>query len=65
MKSKLIMGSALSIAAIAVAIDHTKHQAPEPQPAQNQQDLIIIEGEDTGMQESGVPCGLSVPPCSL
>lgn len=53
MKSKIIMGSAISLAAIAVAIDHTKHKLPEP--AQVQQDVIIIEDDD-----SGSPCSLGV-----
>ena len=63
MKNKLIVGSALGLAAIAVAIDHTKHRLPEPQQAQ--QDLIVIEGEDNN-QHNVAPCGLTnVSPCSL
>ena len=58
MKNKIILGSALSIAAIAVAIDHTKHKVPEPQ--QTEQNVIIVDdGEDD------TPCGLDGTPCGL
>ena len=30
--NRLIVGSALSLAAIAVAIDHTHHRLPDPVP---------------------------------
>ena len=56
--NRLIVGSALSLAAIAVAIDHTKHRLPDPVPAE---DLIIILDDD---EES--PCGMSTDsPCSM
>ena len=29
-RNKIIMGSAIGLAAIAVAIDHTRHHVPEP-----------------------------------
>ena len=58
MKNKIILGSALSIAAIAVAIDHTKHKVPEPQ--QTEQNVIIMEND-----EDETPCGLDGTPCGL
>jgi len=65
-KNKVILGSALSIAALAVAIDHTKHRVPVPQ--QTEQGIIIIEGneeespcgmgESTAGQDNETPCGM-------
>jgi hypothetical protein len=67
-KHKIIMGSFMSIAALAVAIDHTKHHIPAPQ--ESQQSMIIIEGEgDSGSTASTVdnetPCGMGDNPCSM
>ncbi|WP_126455601.1 hypothetical protein [Sulfuriflexus mobilis] len=57
MKSKLVVGSAMGLAALAIAIDHTRHQLPEPvTPAQ---DYMVIE------EEGGSPCGLNGAPCGL
>jgi hypothetical protein len=55
-RSRLIMGSAIGLAAIAVAIDHTRHRLPEPMV--NNESDIYIDG-------SGSPCGLDASPCSL
>ena len=63
------MGSAIGVAAIAVAIDHTRHRLPvpaaavSPQAGEDESDesaavVIVEEGTDT-------PCGLEVSPCSL
>jgi len=54
-RNKIIMGSAISIAAILVTIDHTKHSLPEPEV----NEAIIIQdisGE--------APCSL-INPCAL
>jgi len=59
MNNKLILGSALSLAALAVAVDHTRHRLPEPEQAV----IIIEEDGGDGMEES--PCGLSGSPCGL
>jgi hypothetical protein len=64
--SRIIMGTALGIAAVAVAVDHTRHRLPEPQARQasGQSSIVIIEDGD----ESANPCGLgggSASPCSL
>lgn len=57
--SQVIIGSAMSLAAIAVTIDHTRHSIPEP-VARNQN-----ESEMAGYPDSGTPCGLGASPCSL
>ena len=61
MKNKIILGSALSIAAIAVAIDHTKHKVPEPQ--QIEQNVIVLEDSEDDEDEN--PCGMDGTPCGL
>ena len=54
--NRLIVGSALSLAAIAVAIDHTKHRLPDPVPS----------SEEQYMSEEESPCGMgSESPCSM
>ena len=55
--NRLIVGSALGLAAIAIAIDHTQHRLPDPIPAEQMQD---------DMSEEESPCGLSSEsPCSM
>lgn len=68
-RSRLIVGSALSAAAIAVVVDHTRHSLPQPvieQPSvpAGQQDavIIVVEGDDGGV---GSPCALDASPCAL
>ena len=56
--NRLIVGSALSLAAIAVAIDHTKHRLPESVPSSQQQADMSDEDES--------PCGMGAEsPCSM
>ena len=65
-RNRWIMGSAIGVAAIAVAIDHTRHRLPEPAAAVSPQAgdaesaavVIVEEGMDN-------PCGLNISPCSL
>lgn len=57
MKSKIIVGSVMSLAALAIAIDHTKHRLPEPTMAEQ---AVTITGDEL---ES--PCGLESSPCGL
>jgi len=75
MKSKqarIIFGTAISAAAIAVAVDHTRQRLPEPdeQLASQQAVIIIDEGEELPA-ESDADCGKPAPlgrqasPCSL
>jgi hypothetical protein len=62
-RNRLIMGSAIGLAAIAVAIDHTRHRLPEPvTPAREaiQQSPCTLENPCA----LGNPCGLGNP-CSL
>lgn len=58
--NRLIIGSALGIAAIAVAIDHTQHRLPE---------AVAVTQEEAGMsEEEESPCGMgsdSESPCSM
>jgi len=55
--NRLIVGSALSLAAVAVAIDHTRHRLPDP---------IEVTQEQMEMSDDESPCGLDVEsPCSL
>lgn len=70
--SHLIVGSAIGIAAITVAIDHTRHRLPEPEPAtQTQQGaVVIIEDEspcglDSPCALGESPCAMDAAPCSL
>jgi hypothetical protein len=63
------MGSAIGLAAIAVAIDHTRHRLPEPQPqssrsGQDSGDYAVIEG-DSPCTLTESPCALDDSPCSL
>lgn len=57
------MGTAVSVAAIAAAIDHTKHRLPTPEI----EDAIIIQQDDDQSPCSldVSPCGLDASPCSL
>ncbi len=71
-RSRIIIGTAISAAAIAVVIDHTKQRLPaaEEQLASQEAVIIIDEGEDLPVDNSG-DCGKpSRPgrqpsPCSL
>ena len=66
--SRLIMGSALGLATIAVAIDHTRHRLPEPQVMEQQLDenAVIILDEGASDQAAS-PCSLEggASPCGL
>ena len=55
--NRLIVGSALGLAAIAIAIDHTQHRLPDPVPTEQ------VQSE---MSDEESPCGLSSEsPCSM
>lgn len=64
-RNRWIMGSAIGAAAIAVAIDHTRHRLPVPAPvvsrevSDEESAVVIVE------EEADSPCGLDVSPCSL
>jgi len=58
-RNKLIMGSAIGLATIAVAIDHTRHRLPDP---------VSVTQEQSGMSDESdeSPCGLDASsPCSM
>lgn len=59
--SQIIMGSTLSLAAIAAAIDHTRH--PVPSPIEAQQDTS--DAAESPCSLGGSPCSLGGSPCSL
>lgn len=70
--SRIIVGTAISAAAIAVAIDHTRQRLPEPdkQLASQQAVIIIDEGEELPVENNGdcgkpPSLGRKKSPCSL
>jgi len=71
-QTRLIVGAAISAAAIALAIDHTRQRLPDPekQLASQQAVIIIDEGEELPA-ETGENCGKpavagrQAAPCSL
>lgn len=75
MKSKqtrIIVGTAISAAVIAVAVDHTRQRLPDPekQLASQQAVIIIDEGEDMPAENNGdcgkpAALGRQASPCSL
>ena len=55
--NRLIVGTALGLAAIAIAIDHTQHRIPDPVP---------VSQEEMDMSEEESPCGMGMEsPCSM
>ena len=54
--AKIIMGTALGIATIAVAVDHMTHTLP---PVEN------TAMDSDASQEQQAPCSLGSAPCSL
>ena len=69
-QSRLVMGTAISAAAIAVAVDHTRHRLPKAEQQLAGQDAVIIieEGEEVPAQDAcGKPVkpGRRPSPCSL
>jgi hypothetical protein len=75
MKSKqarIIVGTAISAAVIAVAVDHTRQRLPDPekQLASQQAVIIIDEGEEMPAENNGdcgkpTTLGRQASPCSL
>ena len=71
-QSRIIFGTVIGAAAIAVAIDHTRQRLPEPekQLASQQAVIIIDEGEELPAENNGdcgklLPSGRKKSPCSL
>lgn len=74
-RNRLIMGTAIGLAVIATAIDHTRHHVP-PARVNAEQSNITIEGEDNTSpcamtsEENSSPCAMTTDnsatsPCSL
>jgi len=64
-RNRFIMGSAIGLAAIAVAIDHTRHRLPEPvTPVPTQETMEQSPCTLENPCALGNPCGLGNP-CSL
>lgn len=72
-RNRLIMGTAIGLAVIATAIDHTRHRVPAAE-VNTEQSNIVIEGDDNtspcSMGNNESPCSMttddsSVSPCSL
>jgi hypothetical protein len=63
-QSKLIMGSAIGLATILVAIDHTRHSLPTPEaPAISDS---ASEAEAPCGMDAETPCGLDgETPCGM
>jgi hypothetical protein len=71
-RNRWIMGTFVGTAAIAVAIDHTRHRLPEPLPPQHSESapnpsaVVIVDGDtDTPCSLETSPCSLEESPCSL
>ncbi len=69
-KNKIIVGSAIGLAAIAVAIDHTRHRVPSAVSSQqgNSQNAEYDYVEDDSEESPcslGNPCALNLSPCGL
>lgn len=71
-QSRIIIGTAISAAAIAVVLDHTKQRLPEPEKQLTSQQAVIIidEGEELPGDNSTdcskpAKTGRQPAPCSL
>jgi hypothetical protein len=71
-QARMIIGTAISAATIAVAVDHTRQRLPEPEEHLASQEAVIIIDEGEQMpDENNMDCGKSVArarqgsPCSL
>lgn len=64
-RNRVIMGSAFGAAAIAVAIDHTRHTLPTPVADDSAAVVIMEEGGEDSPCALGSPCALDSAPCAL
>ena len=71
-QARIVFGVAISAAAIAVAVDHSKQRLPDPdkQLASQQAVIIIDEGEELPAENSGdcskpISSDRQASPCSL
>ncbi|MEN8207216.1 MAG: hypothetical protein ABFS24_14585 [Pseudomonadota bacterium] len=71
-QTRIIVGTAISAAAIAVAVDHTRQRLPEPEKQLAGQEAVIIinegealPGENNDDCVKSVSSGRRASPCSL
>ena len=69
-QSRMVIGTAIGAAAIAVVIDHTRQRLPEPEERLASQQAVIIldEGEELPVEDAcSKPAGPArqPSPCSL
>ena len=71
-QTRMIIGTTISAAAIAVAVDHTRQRLPEPEEQLASQEAVIIIDEGEALpDENNVDCSKPVArgrrgsPCSL
>jgi hypothetical protein len=64
-RARIIMGSALGLAAIAVAIDHTRHRVPLPAVTQDSTRDGEASEAPCGIGGESSPCGLGSSPRSV
>ena len=60
-RNRWIMGSAIGLATLAVAIDHTRHRLPEPEPGGS----VAEQGSAYFDEDSDSPCSMDDSPCSM
>ena len=70
-QARIIFGTAISAAVIAVAVDHTRQRLPEPEKQLASQQAVIIIDEGEEIPEINADCdkpvslGRQPSPCSL
>lgn len=70
-QSRIVMGTAISAAAIAVMIDHTRQRLPDSKTTVAERQAVIIINEGEALPEDATACEESTPqearqaPCSL
>lgn len=70
-QGRIVMGAAISAAAIAVMIDHTRQRLPDSKHAMAERQAVIIVDEGEALPEDATACDESAPqesrqaPCSL
>jgi len=60
-RNRWIMGSAIGLATLAVAIDHTRHRLPEPAPV----DSLTEQGDGSHDADIDSPCSMNESPCGM
>lgn len=64
--NKLVVGSALTLGAVLVALDHTRHPLPEAKRSPGIFSALVNgEPAENPCSLEPPPCSLKPPPCSL